>query len=83
MQTQGINPLSFNGIKLSFNDKKSADRVVKYLRLNGFDCIGKENYYVNNTFTEKQKMANSLRYDYMFKKMNTEYCFFRGQEKSI
>lgn len=66
MNTQKINKTSFNGIKLSFYDDKSTRRIVKYMRINGFDCVGKKTYYMNNKLRDKVKASNFIRERYKF-----------------
>ncbi len=66
MRTNQINQMSFRGIKLSFYDDKLTRRIVKYMRINGFGCVGKKTYYVNNNFNNKVKASNFIRDHYEF-----------------
>ena len=66
MKINKDNQILFSGIKLSCNDIKSAKRVVRYMRLNGFNCVGKKTYYVNNTISNKIKASNYVRSNNMF-----------------
>lgn|SRR5574344_564605 len=55
------NSTNFRGIRLSSNDFDKVREVVMHLKRTGFDCIGKKEIFVSNTFNEKHSIFEKLR----------------------
>lgn len=76
METQNINPISFNGIKLSTYGDRPAKRVVRYMEVNGYGCVGKKTYHVNNKLEDKSKIASYIREHFKFYENEFGILFF-------
>ena len=54
--------ISFSGIRLSSSNIASTRRIVRYLRINGYECVGEKTYYLyKNNFLGKYEKTNYIR----------------------
>ena len=83
MKIQNINSNSFRGIQLSENNIKSAKRIVKYLRINGYNCVGKKIYFMQkNDFSDLLRKTKYIRNHYQFDNKEFGVVFFPWARKT-